>query len=363
MSNTICEHSPLPIEHLQSLRPVLQAFGIEKESVVKPFGSGLINHTWKVTGPDGEYILQKVNHQVFTQPENIAHNIRGIADHLTKYAPDYLFITPVAANNETDLVQVEGEGYFRLFPFVQNSFTKNVVETPKQAYEAARQFGKFTRLLSNFEADQLKVTIPDFHNLFLRCQQFFTAIENGNKERVAKSRSLITLLKSHSGIVSEYESVKLNPDFKLRVTHHDTKISNVLFDNNNKGMCVIDLDTVMPGYFISDVGDMMRTYLSPVSEEERDFSKIRVREDFYKAVVDGYYNEMQDELTEAEKRCFFYAGKFMIYMQALRFFTDYLNDDIYYGSLYEDHNLVRAQNQVVLLERLLEKETRLASFS
>jgi hypothetical protein len=126
---------------------------------------------------------------------------------------------------------------------------------------------------------------------------------------------------------------------------------------------VIDLDTVMPGYFISDVGDMMRTYLSPVSEEERDFSKIRVREDFYKALVEGYYMEMKDELTEAEKGCFFYAGEFMIYMQALRFFTDYLNHDVYYGAQYEDHNLVRTQNQVVLLERLLEKESRLAAFT
>ena len=112
----------------------------------------------------------------------------------------------------------------------------------------------------------------------------------------------------------------------------------------------------MPGYFISDVGDMMRTYLSPVSEEEKDFSKIIIRKEYYKAIIDGYFSEMKDELTETEKQYFFYAGKFSIYMQALRFLTDYLNDDKYYGAAYPNHNLVRAGNQVVLLQKLMEAE-------
>lgn len=123
---------------------------------------------------------------------------------------------------------------------------------------------------------------------------------------------------------------------------------------------MIDLDTVMPGYFISDVGDMMRTYLSPVSEEEKDFDKIEVRDAYYKAIVQGYLEQMNDELTQVEKEHFFYSGLFMIYMQALRFLTDHLNNDRYYGAKYEGHNLVRAQNQAVLLKRLLEKEKSLA---
>ncbi|MEZ5027700.1 MAG: hypothetical protein R2765_02815 [Ferruginibacter sp.] len=129
-----------------------------------------------------------------------------------------------------------------------------------------------------------------------------------------------------------------------------------MFDEAGKGLCVIDLDTVMPGYFISDVGDMMRTYLSPVSEEEKDFRKINIRDDFYEAIVKGYYRQMKDELTQTEKKYFFYSGTFMIYMQAIRFLTDYLNNDIYYGAKYPGHNLVRAGNQAVLLQRLLEKE-------
>ena len=133
----------------------------------------------------------------------------------------------------------------------------------------------------------------------------------------------------------------------------------MLFDDNNKGLCVVDLDTVMPGYFISDFGDMMRTYLSPVSEEEKDISKIEIREEYFKAIAEGYLSEMEKELTAVEKNCLVYAGKFMVYMQALRFLTDYLNNDIYYGSKYEDQNFIRANNQVSLLKKIIEKEKTL----
>jgi Ser/Thr protein kinase RdoA (MazF antagonist) len=147
--------------------------------------------------------------------------------------------------------------------------------------------------------------------------------------------------------------------FLQRVTHHDTKISNVLFDKEQRGICVIDLDTLMPGYFISDVGDMMRTYLSVAGEEEKDFSLISVREDYFLAIVDGYSSEMRNDLTEEERKWFVFAGKFMIYMQAIRFLADHLNDDIYYGAKYEGHNFIRANNQLCLLDRLEEKEQQL----
>ncbi len=248
------------------------------------------------------------------------------------------------------------EGYFRLFPFVKKSHTIDVVHTTDQAYEAARQFGRFTKLLANFPSDKLKITMPDFHNLTLRYQQFLTALKTGNKERIAECTELIQSIMDMVDIVHQFDRLKLNPDFKIRVTHHDTKISNVLFDENDKGLCVIDLDTVMPGYFISDVGDMLRTYLSPVSEEEKDFNKIEIRDDYFKAIAAGYLSEMQDELTETEKKHFIYAGKFMIYMQAIRFLADYIYDDIYYGSKYPGHNLVRANNQIVLLQKLIDYE-------
>lgn len=248
------------------------------------------------------------------------------------------------------------DGYFRLFPFVQDSHTVDTVQTPEEAYEAAKQFGRFTKLLSPLDTNKLQITLPDFHNLSLRYQQFQHALNEGNKDRITKSNLSIELLQKQVSIVTEFEAIKQNPDFKLRVTHHDTKISNILFDEKKRGLCVIDLDTVMPGYFISDVGDMMRTYLSPVSEEEKDFSKIEVRDEYFSAIVRGYLHEMNNELTSTEKNYFVFAGKFLIYMQALRFLTDYFNNDVYYGAKYPDQNFVRANNQIVLLEKLIEKE-------
>jgi Ser/Thr protein kinase RdoA (MazF antagonist) len=320
------------------------------------FGAGLINITWKITTTNGMYILQRLNEDVFNAPEDIAHNIDVVAGHLRKHHPEYNFPGPVASRNGSSLLYLEGRGYFRLFPFVEGSFSKNVADTPQEAFEAASQFGRFTKMLNGLDVRQLKTTIPAFHDLVLRYEQFIYALEKGNKARIDESASLIKTLVNLSDIVVEYKRITSSPDFKLRVTHHDTKISNVLFDENGKGLCVIDLDTVMPGYFISDVGDMMRTYLSPVNEEEPDFSRIEVRDNFYHAIVSGYCREIGKELSPAEQASFFFSGVCMTYMQAIRFLTDYLNNDVYYGARYSRHNLVRAGNQITLLERLIEKE-------
>ncbi|MFY7839500.1 MAG: phosphotransferase enzyme family protein [Lacibacter sp.] len=340
---------------------VLPFFGWQQAPLsIEPFGSGLINSTWKVTAASGEaFILQRLNMQVFIQPEHIAANIQQIADYLQQHTPGYLFAAPVQALNGTTLVAVEGSGCFRMFPFVKGSVTKDVVATAAEAYEAALQFGKFTHLLSGFNEAQLHTTIPAFHDLSLRYQQFLKALKHGNANRIAEAKEQIEQVRNLVSIVEQYEAIRSNPGCKLRVTHHDTKISNVLFNEQGKGLCVIDLDTVMPGYFISDVGDMMRTYLSPVSEEESDYSKIVIRTDIFESIVHGYFEQMKTDLSADELNLFVYAGKFMIYMQAIRFLTDYINDDVYYGARYPMHNLVRAGNQLVLLQQLLANETAL----
>lgn len=335
---------------------ILEAYGIEGEqSVVEPLTSGLINNTWKVTSGDRQYIFQRINDQVFKKPFEVAENIRMIADFLQESSPSYLFVSPVKNLEGEDIFFDENHGYFRAFPFIRESHTINVATTPRQAFEASLQFGKFTRLLSAFDAQQLNITIPDFHNLTLRFRQFETALKNGNRARIKQSAHLISEVKKYDSILETYEKLRKSDFVKQRVTHHDTKISNVLFDQEGKGLCVIDLDTVMPGYFISDVGDMMRTYLSPANEEEQDFDKIEVRDDFFQAIVNGYLSSMGDELTSEEKGMILYSGLFLIYMQSLRFLTDHLNDDVYYGARYEDQNFVRAGNQLILLNKLDEK--------
>jgi thiamine kinase-like enzyme len=251
---------------------------------------------------------------------------------------------------------MKGEGYYRMFPFVENSHTINVAKNASQTYEAAKKFGELTRLLSEFPVSELKITLPDFHNISLRYLDFLAAKQSGVKERIARANELIQFLESQKNIVDEFEKIRASKAFKLRVTHHDTKINNVLFNEAEKGICVIDLDTLMPGYFISDVGDMIRTCVPSVSEEEKDIDKIHIRKEIFVGVAEGYLSEMHGELSEEELSCFVYAGKFMIYMQALRFLSDYLNNDVYYGRAYEDHNFYRASNQTHLLKLLIQNE-------
>jgi Ser/Thr protein kinase RdoA (MazF antagonist) len=336
------------------LEPILRAYGIENPNKVETLSSGLINKTWKVSSDEKIFIVQQINHHVFKKPFEVAHNIRAIDVYLQQHAPDYLFVSPIENVDHQDILQT-ADGYFRVFPFIKNSHTIDVVTSPTQAFEAALQFGTFTKHLAGFDATKLSTTIPDFHNLSLRYQQFETSLKNGNPDRIRQSKNLIEAIQQHTSILTEYEGIRRNKEVKIRVTHHDTKISNVLFDNREKGMCVIDLDTVMPGYFISDLGDMFRTYLSPVSEEEKDFTLIEIRDEFFRAIVRGYIAGIGGELTKEEQGLIFFSGQFLIYMQALRFLADYFNNDVYYGARYEEQNFVRTGNQITLLKKLEEK--------
>ena len=337
------------------LTPILAAYGLRAdECKIEPFGTGLINHTWKVTDKGDEYILQRVNHNVFRNPSHIAENVRSIGEYLKRTSPGYTFVLPIQTLTGEDIVYHD-DAYYRMMPFIKNSRTFDVVTSPVIAEEAAREFGCFTRKLAGFDVNALKITLADFHSLTLRYQQFEASLVNGNKDRIAEASEEIEFLRAQRTLVSVYERIVSDDQFKQRVTHHDTKISNVLFDKHNHGICVIDMDTTMPGYFISDVGDMMRTYLCPLSEEEKDFSKLQVREEYFTAIAKGYLKEMSEELTDTEVDHFVYSGEFIIYMQAVRFLCDYFNDDIYYGSKYEGHNFVRAGNQIVLLQRYQDK--------
>lgn len=337
---------------------ILSAFGLDAGLYqIEGFGTGLINHTWKVIG-EKNYVLQRINQQVFKQPRQIANNITLVSAYLSKTYPGYLFIAPEKLpNGEEILYYTDGE-YYRLTRFVEDSVCLTTVKTADEAYEAAKQFGRFSALLNDFDTGKLNYTVPDFHNLSLRCDQLRLAIESAPAERLAKAVGNIALAERYKYINDTYLKIVVRGQIPLRVMHHDTKISNVLFDIDRKGLCVIDLDTIMPGYITSDLGDMMRTYLSPAGEEEQQLEKICVRLEIFEAIVTGYLSEMTNFLTPLEKDMVIYSGEMMIYMQAIRFLADYLNNDSYYGSAYPGHNLVRAENQFTLLKHYvaLEKE-------
>lgn len=329
------------------MQELLKAYNLEAIDII-PLHQGLINETYIVKTEQQDNIVQSINTNIFKQPEIIDQNIRAIGTFINQTAPDYIF-THLIENTKGETLTLFNKKHYRVFKKIEG-VSYDVLSNEKQVFEAANAFGSFTAVLNDFKVNQLGITLPDFHNLSLRYQQFEKAIINGNNEKLDIAKDAVSYLKSESHLVETYELFINHPETHQRVTHHDTKISNVLFDNEDKAIGVIDLDTVMPGYFISDIGDMCRTYLCAYSEEEKDVNKVSVITERFNAIQNGYLQNMGSLLTNIEKDHFVFSGQYLIYMQALRFLTDYLNNDIYYGSKYEGHNLVRALNQIQLLK-------------
>lgn len=330
---------------------ILLQYGIRvPNEKIKPLGEGLINSTWKVEADQHrEYVLQRVNNKVFKEPRHIAHNLEQLKRYVAQTEPGYKFVAPLPTVGGASLVETDGE-FYRLFPYVTGCRTFTAVSHVDHAYEAALQFGKFAQVFAEFDPSKLKTTIPDFHNLEMRFNQFVQARHEDREKRSMLTNTEIEFLLNEQHLVKTYRKIVGTLEFRRRVTHHDTKISNVLFDQHGKGLCVIDLDTTMPGLFISDVGDMLRTYLAEAGEEERDLTHIEVRPEYFEAVSEGYLSQMGAHLSEEERGQFIYAGYYLIYMQALRFFTDYLNGDVYYNTTYDGQNLARARNQIRLFQ-------------
>jgi Ser/Thr protein kinase RdoA (MazF antagonist) len=218
------------------LKNILGKFDISAgDSNIESFGSGLINGTWKVSVGDDAYILQRINTNIFKSPQAIADNLVSLQTYLAQTAPDYIFAAPLPALNGDYLV-IDDNQYYRLLPFIKNSYTVDVVSAPAQAFEAAKQFGKFSRLLNDFDADSLKYTLPDFHNLTLRVDQFKSALKNAAANRLDKAAVEIKEIEKHEDIADIYRQLVDKKEIPLRVIHHDTKINNVLFDADDKGL-------------------------------------------------------------------------------------------------------------------------------
>jgi len=341
---------------------VLKAYGLTSKNIkLQQIGSGHINRTYLLTNlsDDKQYVLQNINVHVFANPMAIADNIKHVADYLVAHFPDYLFPAPIATITNEFMVSHNGE-YWRLIPFVKDTLALDTLTSPKQAFEAAKQFGKLSRLLDDFDSNKLTPSIIGFHDLALRYKQFSNALKESKEDFRIKAAKEINVAVNYENILYQYQLFTKRDDFPDRVMHHDTKISNVLLAKDTfEGVCVIDLDTLMPGKFISDLGDMMRTYLCEFSENEKDLSKITIRIEYFSAMMEGYLSEMGDILTSTEKEMILFSGKYIIYMQALRFLTDYLNGSVYYPVHYPEQNLDRTKNQLKLLQELIKNETQL----
>ena len=335
----------------ESISVVLSSFGIGDEKLsVQRINSGHINYTFKI---GSDYILQRINKKVFREPEVLSHNLRTASDYLKRIAPKYHFLTAIRNDAGLDMTY-DQEGFpWRLFPFVHDTITIDEVANTSQAYEAAKAFGRLSKLLDGCDVSLFKETIPQFHNLSHRGMQFEEALYRASSERKTRAKKLCNDYVAFNHLIKKYESLIESKQLKLRIMHNDTKINNVLFDKEAKRViCVIDLDTLMPGYFIYDLGDMIRTFVSPTSEDEADSSKTIVRKEIYQAILDGYLSEMGSVMTEDEMAAIPWAGLIMTYMIGLRFLIDYLSGDTYFQISYPDQNLNRAANQFILLEKL-----------
>jgi thiamine kinase-like enzyme len=341
----------ISIKIMVDFKAIFAAFHLSMDQyAIENIQVGLINKTYKLVDEQHaeDLILQNVNTSVFKSPEYIEKNTRLADEYLKSIKPDYLFIAPVAVariNNE----------YWRLLPYVPHSVSLTEITSTKQVYQAAKQFARLTKLLNDFpEVDALEETIPRFHDLNLRFNQYQDALGNASEIRLAEAQPLIEKIAKHSKILSKYNDLIDSKVMKLRPMHHDAKLSNVLLDEENlKGVCVIDLDTLMPGYILSDLGDMMRSMLCEENEESTNFDQLHINADYYQALFDGYLHEMKEVLSPQEEAILPFSGQYIIYMQAIRFLTDYLNNDVYYQVKYPEHNFNRAKNQLILLENLI----------
>ena len=355
------------VTKVRNTKNILSNFKIYGDFIdAKPFGSGHINDTllvrYKQAGQKVKYILRKINSYVFKEPKLIVENTLNVTNHIRNRLTQ--ISEPDLSRKVLTLIQNKNGSYFHLDEkgdywnvifFIKGAYTVDIVINIEQAFEAASAYGKFQKYLSDFDTDKCQITIKNFHNLENRIKTFEESLKHNPKNRIEVIPELISLAKKYYYINDEFlklESKKL----PTRITHNDTKINNVmLHKKTNKGLCVVDLDTVMPGIILNDFGDMVRTFTSPALEDVNDFSKVKMRLPIFDALVKGYLTELNDYLTDNEINNLVLGAKIIVFEQAIRFLTDFILGDVYYKVEYDLHNLNRAKNQFALLASIEEQ--------
>jgi Ser/Thr protein kinase RdoA (MazF antagonist) len=328
-------------------------------------GSGHINDSYCVTfhqaGMPVRYILQRINHSIFKNPVAVMENIQRVTSHLAAKvsgAPDRsrLVLTLIPARDGRAW-HVDADGsYWRTYRFIENAQTYDSVESTEQAFQAAKAFGRFQKLLVDLPAPRLHDTIKDFHHTPKRFAALEQAIDCDVAGRAIRAKTEIEFAFAHQSITS----ILIGANLPERISHNDTKFNNVMLDDmTGEGICVIDLDTVMPGLALSDFGDMVRTATSPAKEDEQDLTKVTMQFSMFEALVRGYLASAGDFLTKAEKQHLVFSGKLMTFEQGIRFLTDYLQGDAYYKVSRDEHNLDRCRTQFKLLECIEQEEERM----
>jgi len=331
----------------------------------EPYGSGHINDTYRAVYDQGgtrvSYILQRINHNVFKTPVALMENVQRVTAHLGKRCagqsdPSRRVLTLIPTHDDAAYYRDAEGNHWRTYIFVGQSRTFDAVESPAQAFQAAKAFGLFQKLLADLPSPRLHDTVPDFHHTPRRFAALETAIQADAANRAKLALLEIEFAMRHK----EMCGVLLDAKLPERVTHNDAKLNNVMLDDaTGEGICVIDLDTVMPGLALYDFGDMVRTTTSPAKEDELDLSRVKMQFPMFEALARGYLSSASEFLTPAEKKFLPFAGKLITFEIGIRFLADYLAGDVYFKVHREGHNLDRCRTQFKLMESIEQQEAEM----
>jgi hypothetical protein len=333
---------------------------------IAPFGTGHINDTFRVrtTSPRGprSYLLQRINHFVFKEPEKVMENFGRVTAHLRAKivarggAPEREALTLVPTADEGTWLRDEGGNYWRMLLFIEGARTYDTVGKPEDVRTAARAFGLFQHMLSDLDPKVIHETIPNFHNTPWRFEQFVQAVDRDTHNRASGVRDEIDFLAERENDTAVFARMAREGTARQRVVHNDTKLNNVMIDDaTREAVCVVDLDTVMPGLSMYDFGDCCRIATNPAAEDEKDLSKVRADMSLFRLVAEGYLDAARAFLlpTEIDKLAF--SARLITLEQAIRFLTDHLQGDVYYKVHREGHNADRCRTQLALVQDMERK--------
>ncbi len=328
----------------------------------RPVTDGHINDTYvvKYDAEDGtrlRYLLQRINVNVFRRPVELMENVCGVTSFLREKIskeggdPTRETLTVYPAKDGKNYYMAEDGGCWRMYNYVEDTYSINELTSPDDFKSAALSFGNFQNQLADYPIETLHETIPNFHNTPSRFKDFVEALNKNASGRKDAAKPEIDFVLEREKDCSVITDLLASGDLPLRVTHNDTKLNNVLFDNKtNKGICVVDLDTVMPGSALYDFGDSIRFGANTAAEDETDLSKVSLSLEYFKAYVEGYLETAGSSLTENEIKYLPFAAKLLTLECGIRFLGDFINGDIYFKIDYPEHNLVRARTQFKLVE-------------
>lgn len=341
-----------------SIKDVAEKFGLTVKDA--PFGNGHINDTY-ITEGSPRYIIQRINSNVFKKPEEVMENIGKVCDFLREKIaaaggdPERETLTLVRTLDGKEYYKANENDYFRAYKFIEDAYSIEIPENTDQVYNAALAFGRFQKLLADFPADELHETIVNFHYTPGRFEAFEEAVKNDVCGRLKDAWAEVEFAKARKDICSLIVDGIKDGSIPLRVTHNDTKLNNVMIDNKTgKGLCVIDLDTVMPGSLLYDFGDALRTGTNTAAEDEANLDLVKMDVDMFEAFARGFCEELSGSFTKREAELLAMSGIIITFEQGIRFLTDYLNGDTYYKIHREGHNLDRARNQFKLVASMEE---------